>query len=411
MSNVVEFRRQRTAILDQADAILAQATEEQRALSASETERTQQLRGQIEQLNAQIKLAEDIDEMRSRNAHPVQAPAHNRGPRGDNEANAWSAWITRGDRSGLRHLMSGDESGVPQIALSLPSQRATRIGLETRATDSTMNITTPADGGNLIPTTLVGQIALRKNERMLAERLGCQLVPGVGTTVNHPYESADPDSFAVTSEQNDAYTNNYERAAFTTLLKSFTLVKHTRKVVLTEELMEDTPINLMAFIADKIAREIARTHNAQLVAEVEANGTSLKTFGSNSAVAVGELEQIVGNDALSFYLEDSTDVHWVMRSSTHWAINSLTSDARYYGTQLQGLLGYDVLYSNRTDAIGAGGKSVLFGDWNYVGYREAPELRFIQDPYSTDGVTLLKYSFRSVYGVLQAGAVGYGAHP
>jgi len=412
MNNVMEFRRQRTAVLDQADAILAQATEERRALTADETERTQQLRSQIEQINAQIKLAEEIDEMRSRSAHPVQAPAHNRGPRGDNEANAWNAWITRGDRSGLRHLVAGDESGTPQIVLGLPSQRATRIGLETRAvTDSTMNITTAGDGGNLIPTTLVGQIALRKNERMLAERLGCQLVPGIGTTVNHPYESADPDNFAITSEQNDAYANNYERAAFTTQLKSFTLVKHTRKVVLTEELMEDTPINLMAFIADKIAREIARTHNAQLVAEVEANGTNLKTFASNSAVAVGELEQIVGNDNLSFYLEGSTDVHWVMRSSTHWSINSVTSDARYYGTQLQGLLGYDVLYSNRTDAIGAGGKSVLFGDWNYVGYREAPELRFIQDPYSVDGVTLLKYSFRSVYGVLQAGAIGYGAHP
>jgi predicted phage gp36 major capsid-like protein len=74
-------------------------------------------------------------------------------------------------------------------------------------------------------------------------------------------------------------------------------------------------------------------------------------------------------------------------------------------------LGYDVLYSNKVDAIGAAGKSVLFGDWNYMGYREAPDQRFIQDPYSVDGVTLLKYSFRTVYGILQAGAIGYGAHP
>ena len=36
------------------------------------------------------------------------------------------------------------------------------------------------------------------------------------------------------------------------------------------------------------------THNSLLVAEVEANGTSLKSFTSNSAIAAGELEAIVG---------------------------------------------------------------------------------------------------------------------
>ena len=78
-------------------------------------------------------------------------------------------------------------------------------------TDSTMNITTAGDGKNLVPTTPIGQIALRKNELMLADRIGCRRVPGVGTTVNFPYESADPDAFAATSEQSDAHGNNYER--------------------------------------------------------------------------------------------------------------------------------------------------------------------------------------------------------
>lgn len=413
MDNVVLLRRQRKAALDQADAILSAALGESRSLNDDEHTKVAELKRQADQIGEQAALAEQIKEARAQGAQQVSAPAVNRGARGDNEANAWHAWIVNGDRGGVRHLSQNDaETGRPQIVLDLPSQRSTRLMLESRAvTDSTMNITTAGDGKNLVPTTLVGQIALRKNERMLAERLGCQLVPGVGTTVNHPYESADPDDMAVTAEQSDAYGNNYERGAYQTALKAYTLAKYTRKVVLTEELMEDTPINLMNFIADKIAREIARTHNALLVAEAEASGTSLKSFSSNSAIAKGELEQIVGNDTLGFYLEDATDVHWVMRSSTHWAINSIAADARWYGSEMAGLLGYNVLYSNKVDAIGAAGKSVLFGDWNYMGYREAPELRFIQDPYSVDGVTLLKYSFRTVYGILQAGAIGYGAHP
>ena len=43
--------------------------------------------------------------------------------------------------------------------------------------------------------------------------------------------------------------------------------------------------------------------------------------------------------------------------------------------------------------------------------REEPALRFIRDPFSVDGIVVLKYSFRTVYGVLIAGAVGYGVHP
>lgn len=413
MSNVIALRRQRAAVLDQADAILTGAMGENRALNDDEQGKVAEFKRQAEQLAEQATLAEQIEEARSQTAKAVQAPAVNKGQRGDSEANAWRAYLQHGDRGGLRHLVrDGEEGGRPQIVLDVPSQRETRAILEARAvTDSTMNITTAGDGKNLVPTTLIGQIALRKNERMLAERLGCRRVPGIGTTVNFPYESADPDVFGTTSEQSDAHGNNYERAAFQTALKAFTLAKYTRKVELTEEMLEDSGVDLMNFIADKIGREIAATHNTALVAEVEANGTSLKSFTSNSAIAAGELEAILGNDTLGFYLEDAMDVHWVMRSSTHWAINAITGDARFYGAQMSGLLGYDVAYSNKVDAIGASGKSVLFGDWNYMGYREAPELRFIQDPYSVDGMVVLKYSFRSVYGILQAGAIGYGAHP
>jgi hypothetical protein len=46
-----------------------------------------------------------------------------------------------------------------------------------------------------------------------------------------------------------------------------------------------------------------------------------------------------------------------------------------------------------------------------MGYRLDPTLRFLRDPYTTDGVVLLKYSFRTVFGLLIAGALAYGAHP
>jgi HK97 family phage major capsid protein len=416
--DINEIRRRRTAVIVDMRKLHDSVTE--RAMTEDEEKRYNDMKAQVAAFDAQLARLEELDTLTaSTRSNPGeqprnQAPAHNRGPRGDSEANAWRAYLRDGDRSGLAHLLRpGEERGErPQVVLTVPSQRETRMILEERAVvDSTMNITTAEDGKNLVPTTLVGQVALRKNERMLAERLGCQRVPGVGTTVNFPVEKADPEDFPTTSEQSDAHGNNYERGAFQTDLKAFTLVKKTRKVELTEEMLEDNGVDLMAYIADKIAREIARTHNGMLAAEVESNGTSLKTLASATAIAGGELEAMLGNDTLGYYLEDATDIHWVMRSSTHWAIKALRGDARLYAGDENGLLGYDVLHSNKVDAIGANGKSVYVGDWNYMGYRESPEIRFIQDPYTVDGMVVLKYSFRGCYGILQAGAIGYGVHP
>jgi HK97 family phage major capsid protein len=153
-----------------------------------------------------------------------------------------------------------------------------------------------------------------------------------------------------------------------------------------------------------------------LLTEVGANGTALKVFAAAAAIAAGEPEDIVYQDTLGYYLDDGSNAAWVMRHSTFGTIAKLTGDPRMYAETPAGsfgydLLGYPVARSNKAAAPAASAKSVYFGDWDQVGYREGPELRIIQDPYSVDGLVILKYSFRAVYGVLQAGAIGYGVHP
>jgi HK97 family phage major capsid protein len=107
----------------------------------------------------------------------------------------------------------------------------------------------------------------------------------------------------------------------------------------------------------------------------------------------------------------------VTRAATYGDLASITGNDRMYAENPGGsaarrsLLGYPVYYSNYATAIGAAAKSVYFGNWYYMGYRMAPELRMITDPYSEDGLVVLKYSFRADYGQLQAAAIGYGVHP
>ena len=76
------------------------------------------------------------------------------------------------------------------------------------------------------------------------------------------------------------------------------------------------------------------------------------------------------------------------------------------------LLGYPVLKSVKAAAIGTGVKSVFFGNWSYMGFREAPGLTVLRDPYTlaATGQVRFIYAFRAVYEILQAGAIGYGLH-
>jgi HK97 family phage major capsid protein len=408
MPTVRELRDRRATVLDAARALVEAAEAEDRDLTQEEQGQYDQHINEAGQLETRINRLESMPELQ-----PVpqnrRAPAVLRNGRGDSEIRALAAWTRTGDRGAVRDLLAEDERGAEGVEILIPT------GLQMRSANNTiMNITTDADGKYLVPTGFSGQIAARRGEVRLAERLGVRMIPGVGTTVNYPFENADPNVFAATDEQNDAHEKVYERDAPTFGNKAFTLTKKTKKLELTEELLDDEDANLMAFIADHIGRAIGVTHNGLLLTEVGASGTALKTFASAGAIADGEPDDIVYHDTLAYYLDDGSSPAWVMRPTTFGAIREISGNARIY-TDVKGpgrsLLEYPVFYSNQAAAIAASAKSMYFGNWYYVGMREDPALRLIRDPYTVDGMVLLKYSFRTCYGVLIAGAVGYGVHP
>ena len=329
------------------------------------------------------------------------APAVSKFGFGDSEMKALAAWVRYGD------------GGTWADGVKLVGDRIT---LGTKASnDTSLNITTAADGGYLVPTGHFNNIIARRDEMLLAKKLGVRFIPGRGTTVNVPIDSEADGEFVATSEQNDAHTNNFDRDAPALGQKAFTLAKYSKKIELTDELIQDEDSRLMAFLEDFIARGMAKTHNNLLLTEVATNGTAFKTFASASAIAAGEPQDIIADDDLAAYLDDDRGVAWVMRSSTYWTIAKLTGNPFLYAPTPQGqakeLLGYPVIYSNKAASIAASAKSVYFGNWYYVGYRESPELTLLRDPYTVDGMLVLKYYFRTVYGVLQAEAIGYGVHP
>ena len=400
--NARELRAKRAELLEKAKALVEKAEKEDRDFSPEEQT---EYDGYIAEADVCLKRAERIE------SHPEpdkRSPVVLKTGRGDSEGKALAHYIKTGDTGGVRSMIDGDESGRPEVRVHVPSS------LELRATDELMNVAAAQDGQAAVPTGFVQRIAARRAEVRLAERLGVQMVPGTGTTVNFPYENADAAVFAATSEQVDNYSNTYERDRPTLAVKAFTLAKKTKKLALTEELLIDEDANLMGFIADHIGRAVGLTHNTLLLTEVASNGTALKTFASATVIGAGEPESLVFHSTASFYLDDGGSISWVMLPAVYGEIAVLTGTSRVYYDPMDAkgkLLGYPVYYSNASGATAASTKSVYFGNWFYVGMREDPALSLIRDPYTVDGVVLLKYSFRTCYGVLIAGAIGYGVHP
>ncbi len=405
-----ELRARRADIMTKAQDLNKAAELEDRNLTNEEQATFDGYLTEADALEARAKRLEDMSGIEGV-LNSRKAPAKNDLPRGDSETRALAHFVRTGNVDHLGELRTETENGGVGIALKLPSAAEMRA-----VTDSTMNITTAADGGNAVPTGFVRDIATRKNEMMLAAMLGCRQVPGKGTTVNYPTEAQDPQSFVATNEQSDAHDVAWSRNAPQLGVVAFTLLFYTRAVELTAQLMRDEDASLMAYLSDKISREYAQTHNALLVTEAAASGTALKTYASATAIAAGEVEDIVFNDTLSYYLDEGNSNAWVTRPSTFGNIASITGSSRLYaqtpgGSFQKELMGYRVHYSNQVTATAASAKDLYFGNWYYMGYREDPTLNLLVNPYRAPGMTILEYSFGAVYKQLQAGAIGYGVHP
>jgi HK97 family phage major capsid protein len=310
---------------------------------------------------------------------------NNKTKRGDDEVKALAYFIRTGDKGAIK-----------------------------ASNDTDMNVGDAADGGNAVPTGHFQNIIARRDESMLARQLGVTLIPGKGTTVNVPLDGEADGEFASTGEG-----TAFDRDAPVLGQAAMTLGKYSKKIELSVELLEDEDSRLLDFLSNFVGRGMAKTHNDLLITEALANGTKTDDF-SQTAIAAGDLEQMTFDDDLAAYLDDAGSVGWVMKPSTYASVISIaSSNTRFYHANVTDtasprptLLGYPVYFSNKISAIGSGNKSVIFGNYSQMGYREAPGLTFLRDPYSKagNGQVVLHYYFRTVYKVLQAEAIGYGQH-
>ena len=397
MSRHLELRRQRKNVLELADAVFAVAENERRALSDAEEGQVVGYQDLAAKLERQAQMAEQVNEARNTvtpAGAPVETPMLNlKTKRGDTEARAIAHYIRTADEGALREYRASNNTG--------------------------MNIGTAADGGNAVPTGHFGQIIARRDEQMLAPLLGVRRIAGVGTTVNVPRDDEADGEFITKAEMgDDNSTNAFDRDAPALGTVAMTLVKYTKKIELTDELLQDEDSNLLAFIEEFIGRGMAKTHNNLLVTEALANGTAALTLDGASAITAAEVPEL-WYLLPDYYANDEATTAWVMRRATEGIIRGLAGTTGFYYSPTPGgtvgmrptLWGAPVYNSGKMPAAGGGYKSMMLGNWYYMALREAPAMAMLRDPYTVDGKVILKYYFRCVYKVLQPAAIIYATHP
>jgi HK97 family phage major capsid protein len=168
----------------------------------------------------------------------------------------------------------------------------------------------------------------------------------------------------------------------------------------------------MSFISNFVGQGMAKTHNTLLVTEAITNGTLGIAWGN--PIVAGNIPALVY--AMPQGYEDGAA--WVLKKSVEGVIRGFTGNYfQFIPTPVDGpgalsrreLFGFPLYNSEAMAASGASAKAALFGNFSYMGMRLAPDITYLNDPYSgaITGQLRQHYWFRTVYKVLQAEAILY----
>lgn len=423
---VMDLRRDLGAVKEKMEALNGVSVAEKRDFTEAEQKQWDGLKVESQFLQRQIERMEAIGDMPEVNTGAGNAdqrglngaPAHHKRPTKDNPDAIMMRYIRSRGRdwkaademqaAAMEQYRNGDHIKDAEMRQVLQDEREQRA-----SNDTGMNITTAADGGNLVPTGHYGRIIARQDEMAISDKLGIMPVPGKGTTVNVPIDDEADGEFVTTGEMgDDNSTNAFDRDAPAVGTVAMTLVKKTKKIELTDELLEDNDSNLMQWLERRVGIGLAKTDNSLIVTAALAGGTAALTLDGAAAITAAEIPELIFAQADGY--EDGSA--WLMKRATMGYLKGKTGDAfQFTSTPASGsnkeLWGFPVYNTGSMAAIGAGNKPLVFGNFSFMGVRRAPGLTMLVDPYTVDGKVVLKYYYRVVFKVLQAAAIIYATHP
>lgn len=276
-------------------------------------------------------------------------------------------------------------------------------------------------GGVLVPDDFYPKIVAKRDEISIARGAGSTVIQTSLKTVDIPIEGVREAKFVAPGEKSAYDENAVEPFDVVTA----TIVKYTRLVKISEELLSDQAANLESFLADRLGRAAGITENdifltgASTLGAVTTSGLGA-TAPSNAAISAANIMDLYY--ALSQPYRQGAS--WVMRGATEGYVRKLTSAVFTFGQTPQGQVGqtgFDwlvspssrVFNSDEMDAIGSAAKSILFANWSYyyIVERAGLVIRRLNELYAGTGQVGILASFRVGGAVTQSEAFKHLLHP
>lgn len=381
MPNVIELREKQQKLVADARALLDQITPDVSEARAKELEaQYDATMAEHDQFEARAQRQEKLDAAQARLEAPAQpdliVPARRATP---------DSTLEYGDVFGayLRHGLEGLE---PEARSVMRNGRFTDT--ENRATTPQSTATTA--GGYLVPDGFVAELvkSLKLYGPMLDPGVTRELVTGTGAAISWPTMDDTSNTGALLAE-NAAVS--VLAAAFGQ--KTLNAYKYTSGAILvSEELLQDSGIDVEGIVRDAMAERIGRIVNAQLTTGTGSSqpsgivtaSTAGKTSASGTAVTMDELIDLEHSVDAAYRSDPSC--RFMFNDSTLSVIRKLKdgnsayiwqpSDARTGAPAT--LLGHPYAINNDMTSIpgtaSAGNKVVLFGAFNRYIVRRAREV-------------------------------------
>ena len=283
---------------------------------------------------------------------------------------------------------------------------------------------TTTEGGYLVPDGEFGSIVAKRDEDSILTKLGVMRVTTNRDKFNFPTENSSLSKFSIVAEEG-AVTGAEEEPTIGQVVVP--IYKFQKLIKVSEELLEDENSNLEAFLTNAIGRALADTENYYSLIGAGTTepqgafigGTAGLTLDSATAIGASEIPELMGKLGSPYH----NGAAWVMDPATWFYLKGLVGSsvftftsglARMSGT-VDGptLDGYPVILNGNVANVGLSAKSLLFGNFNFMGVvlNRGVRIRRLTELYAGNGQVGILATYRFGCAVLQAEAFQYATHP
>lgn len=341
----------RNALIEEMEKMVEACETETRAFNEDESKRYEEITKELNDLDATLKAADDLDEKRS--YQPIEKPDETK-DRAELEERAFESYI-----------------------------RGT-LDLETRAD---VNLT-KSDNGAVIPSSIANKIIEKVKE--MSPLFAMATIYNVGGTLTIP--SYDESTQKITMAYATEFTTIDSTSGKFTSISLTGFLAGARSLV-SKSLVNNSQFDLVPFVVRKMAEAAAYWIENQLI-----NGTTSKIEGLSKVTAsvTAASATAVTSDELIDLQETIPDVYqggciWVMSKATRTAIRKLKDGQNNYllnkdATSRWGytLFGKDVYISDNMPDMAAGKRAILYLDPTGLAVKmtETPSVEVLREKYA-----------------------------